>query len=138
MVPRHQKKLGRLAALWDIEPDEVMREVAADFEKLGHMQPGHLPFSWRDSCLTHRITVPESAGPWVDMEYQATLDALTLGPSSGVKAFTGREEIDRAAIYPNDRDVTTRIAAWCWSTTPNWRASGSGPGSATASAGPIG
>ncbi|MDQ0093595.1 hypothetical protein [Paeniglutamicibacter psychrophenolicus] len=69
MVPSHEKKLGRLAALWDMDPDEVMREVAADFEKLGHMQPGHLPFSWRDSRLIHRIQVPASAGPWVDMEH---------------------------------------------------------------------
>lgn len=76
------------------------------------MQPGHLPFSWRDSRLIHRITVPESAGPWVDMEHQATLDALSLGASSGVKAFTGRKEIDRSATYSNDRDVTTRIAQW--------------------------
>lgn len=112
MVPSHERKLGRLAAPCDLEPDEVMREVAADFEKLGHLQPGHLPYSWRDSRLIHRITDPDSAGPWIDMEHQATLDALSLGPPSGVKAFTGREEFDRAATCSNDRDVTTRIAQW--------------------------
>lgn len=112
MVPSHQKKLSRLAALWDMDPDDVMREVAADFEKLGHMQPGHLPFSWRDSRLIRGVQVPESSGPWVDMEDQATLDALSLRASAGIKAITGREEIDRATAYSNDRDVTTRIAQW--------------------------
>lgn len=112
MIPSHTKKLNRLATLWDMDPENVMREVAADFEKLGHMQPGHLPFAWRDSRLIHHIGIPATAGAWVDMEDQATLDALSLGSSTGIESFTGREEIDRGAAYSNDRAVTTRIAQW--------------------------
>lgn len=113
MKPSHKTKLGKLAALWGITPDEVMTEIQADFDRLGHMQPGHLPFSWRDTHLIHEITVPESAGRWwVDMEDQATLDVLSMGPARAVKSFTGREEIDRAAAYSNDRNVTTRLAEW--------------------------
>ncbi|MCZ2404762.1 hypothetical protein IV498_16655 [Paenarthrobacter sp. Z7-10] len=76
------------------------------------MQPGHLPFSWRDSRLKYVIDVPESAGVWVDMDEQATLDVLSLGPAVDIMAFTGHEEIDRAAAFSNDRNVTTRIAQW--------------------------
>ena len=112
MIPSHQKKLSRLADLWDMEPDDVMREVQADFDKLGHMQPGHLPFSWRDSRLIHGLEVPASCGAWVDVEDQATLDALSLGAPLGLQTFTGHETVDRAATYSNDRDVTTRIAQW--------------------------
>lgn len=113
MKPSHQKKLGKLAALWGITAEEVMREVQADFDRLGHMQPGHLPFAWRDGHLIHEITVPQSAGRWwVDMEDQSTLDALSLGPAESIRPFTGQEEIDRAAAYSNDRNVTTRLAQW--------------------------
>lgn len=113
MKPSHKTKLAKLAALWGISAEEVMREVQADFDRLGHMQPGHLPFVWRDSHLIHEVTVPLSAGRWwVDMEDQATLDVLSLGPAESVGSFTGAEEIDRAAAYSNDRNVTTRLAQW--------------------------
>ncbi|QHK18532.1 RES domain-containing protein [Pseudarthrobacter psychrotolerans] len=112
MKPSHKKKLGKLAALWGITPEEVMKEIQADFDRLGHMQPGHLPFSWRDERLKHVIDVPENAGMWVDMEDQATLDALSLGPAADIKPFTGLEAVDRAAAFSNDRNVTTRIAEW--------------------------
>jgi hypothetical protein len=112
MQPSHKKKLGKLATLWGITPEEVMKEIQDDFARLGHMQPGHLPFSWRDSRLKHVIDVPESAGVWVDMEEQATLDVLSLGPAADIMPFTGHEEIDRAAAFSNDRNVTTRVAEW--------------------------
>jgi hypothetical protein len=60
--------------------------------------------------MKHVIDIPESAGAWVDMEDQATLDALSLGPAADILPFTGQEEIDRAAAFSNDRNVTTRIA----------------------------
>lgn len=112
MKPSHKQELGKLAVLWGSTPEEVMKDIQDDFARLGHMQPGHLPFSWRDSRLKHIIDVPESAGMWVDMEDQATLDALSLGPAADIMPFTGHEEIDRAAAFSNDRNVTTRIAEW--------------------------
>lgn len=112
MRPQHKKRLGKLAHLWGLAPEQVMMNIQDDFNQLGHMQPGHLPFSWRDSRLKHVITVPEEAGAWVDMEDQATLDALSLGPAVDIEPFTGVEEIDRAAAFSNDRNVTTRIAQW--------------------------
>lgn len=39
-------------------------------------------------------------------------DALSRGPSSGVKASTGREGIDRAPTSSTDRAVTTRTGQW--------------------------
>lgn len=110
MTGNHQRKLGKLAALFGITPEEVMREINADFVRLGHMQPGHLPFSWRDERLIHEITVPETAGSWVDIEHHATLDSLSLSVGSLLSDYTGREEVDKGIIYSADREVTTRIA----------------------------
>lgn len=112
MRPSHKKRLEKLAALWAITPEEVMEEIQADFDRLGHMQPGHLAFSWRNERLKHVIDIPEETGMWVDMEDQATLDALSLGPAVDVQVFTGLEEVDRAAAFSNDRNVTTRLAEW--------------------------
>ena len=112
MTPTHGKQLGKLAALWSITTEQVMQEIADDFERLGHMQPGHLPYAWRDSRLKHVISVPESAGPWVDVEAEATLDALSTAVGIDIRPYTDREEVDRAAIFSNDRNVTTRIAEW--------------------------
>ncbi|MBC7925037.1 MAG: hypothetical protein H7039_05205 [Bryobacteraceae bacterium] len=37
---------------------------------------------------------------------------LTRRAAADIMPFTGHEEIDRAAAFSNDRNVTTRIAEW--------------------------
>jgi hypothetical protein len=112
MTSEHQARIEKLAALFNETPEEVMRDLNEDWRRLGHMQPGHLPAGWRDGHLMYRVRVPETAGWWIDVHAQETLDALSISIGSELSPLTGRHDIDKGIIFSPNREVTTRLAAW--------------------------
>ena len=110
MTGEHQAHVDKLSALFGETIDQTMRDIDEDWKRLGHMQPGHLPASWRDGHLLYRIQVPETAGWWIDAHAPETLDALSLAAGSDLARFTGQQDIDKGVMFTHDREVTTRLA----------------------------
>lgn len=110
MTGEHQAHIDKLAELFGESSEQVMRDIDEDWKRLGHMQPGHLPASWRDGHLLYRIQVPETAGWWIDAHAPETLDALSLAVGSELAPFTGQHDVDKGVMFTHDREVTTRLA----------------------------
>lgn len=112
MTGEHLARVQKLAALFGQTPYQVMRDIDEDWKRLGHMQPGHLPAAWRDGHLVYQLRIPGTAGWWVDVHAQQTLDALSLALGSDLKRMTGQDDIDKGVVFGNNREVTTRLATW--------------------------
>lgn len=112
MKPTHGLQIEKLADQFGTTPEDVLKDIQEEFDQRGHLQPGYLPFSWRQERLKYVVTIPESAGSWVDMEHEKTMDALSMGLARDLLPLTGGEEFDRGVLFSNDRDLTSLLAEW--------------------------
>lgn len=84
--------------------------VKDEWERSGHMAPGHLPRGWRAERHLYELRMPD-AGWWVDIENPDSIAAISKALGDDL-ASTGVDDLDLSALTGPNRESTTLIATW--------------------------